>query len=334
MNSIKLSEPSDVEDIRKFINDEWKDGHILSRDLSFFKYEFENEINEINFVISKNEDNQIDGILGFKQANSDRFLDIWPIVWKVSEKSNNPMLGVELLDFLMQKCKRSMMSAGLNKATLGIYKFLGISTGVLDQYYILNPNKKIFTIAEINDNSNVKKYVKINKNIIFNEIQHSDELTNIDFDKIQNYLPKKDQTYLTKRYFNHPVYKYRAFLIQNNDSSAVAVVRKIEINNAKVIRIVDFIGEEALLLSVVGNLINLLETENYEYVDFLCAGFNKDSLLSSGFSILDVHSSNVIIPNYFEPFYRKNIEIYYYYYLLENKEYRICKADGDQDRPS
>jgi len=44
---------------------------------------------------------------------------------------------------------------------------------------------------------------------------------------------------------------------------------------------------------------------------------------------------NLIIPNYFEPFKRINIDLNYAYKdLKKDSPVRLFKADGDQDRPN
>ena len=50
MNEIRLANVNDINKIMRFINDNWKENHILSRDKDFFIYEHQGN-NTINFVI-------------------------------------------------------------------------------------------------------------------------------------------------------------------------------------------------------------------------------------------------------------------------------------------
>ena len=45
---------------------------------------------------------------------------------------------------------------------------------------------------------------------------------------------------------------------------------------------------------------------------------------------------NLVVPDYYEPFIRKNINLMYGYMCKYNKKnkVRILKGDGDQDRPN
>ena len=76
---------------------------------------------------------------------------------------------------------------------------------------------------------------------------------------------------------------------------------------------------------------NLLNQNNYEYIDFYCEGIEKGILENAGLKLKDATDLNVI-PNYFEPFVQENIDIHYF--TNYDSSFPIFKADGDQDRPS
>ena len=71
--------------------------------------------------------------------------------------------------------------------------------------------------------------------------------------------------------------------------------------------------------------------EKNEYIDIYEVGIEDATLEEAGFIERKEEDSN-IIPNYFEPFVQKNIEIYYMSNCKD--KFRIFKGDGDQDRPS
>ena len=97
MNHIRLANTNDTSQIMNFINDNWKEGHILARDEDFFIYEHQCN-NAINFVISL-EGGKINGVLGFIKY-SENNSDLATVIWKVLKNDTNPMLGIELLEFL------------------------------------------------------------------------------------------------------------------------------------------------------------------------------------------------------------------------------------------
>ena len=74
----------------------------------------------------------------------------------------------------------------------------------------------------------------------------------------------------------------------------------------------------------------MLQHDNYEYVDFYCAGFEDYLVQAAGFTPLLDNDTN-IIPNYFYPFEQKNIDIWV---QSTSENTSFTKADGDQDRPN
>ena len=67
-------------------------------------------------------------------------------------------------------------------------------------------------------------------------------------------------------------------------------------------------------------------------LDFYCAGYNSADIEAAGFTrrIAD----EVIIPNHFEPYEHRNIDINYAVKAPKGMPWRIVKGDGDQDRPN
>ena len=75
-----------------------------------------------------------------------------------------------------------------------------------------------------------------------------------------------------------------------------------------------------------------LSTSPYEFIDFYNYGFEKKIIINTGFK-LNNYTKNIIIPNYFEPFEKRNIKLKFSYFPHNQKMY-LFKGDCDQDRPS
>jgi hypothetical protein len=332
-SSIKFATIDDVDEIMKFIHRHWKKNHILSQNKDFFLYEHQDG-KRINFVLYKNKNNVLDGILGFIKS-SDTNSDIYTVIWKVVSNKERPMLGIELLEFLRNSSKYKVLSGpGVNAKTIGIYKYLNIYTGYLEQFVLLNDKIKNFKIAKILDKKNLQSVQFLTSNK-YNLLKISEENLMFNFEKYKDVIPYKDEKYFVKRYFNHPIYKYDIYgIVKGNKTCGLLVMRSVSANNSKALRIVDFIGDPECLKFVTISLHKKIINENYEYVDFMCFGFNHKSLLSAGFKLVDLDSSELIIPNYFSPFVSKNIRINFFVDTDKVERVKMCKADGDQDRPS
>lgn len=105
-------------------------------------------------------------------------------------------------------------------------------------------------------------------------------------------------------------------------------------NDARCIRIVDYFGLEGALCGCRECLLRLLREQDAEYIDFLCVGMPEEELMSAGF-LNRRECSEWIVPNYFEPFLRENVDVTYSCMpLTENFHCVIFKGDSDQDRPN
>lgn len=329
-HTIRFATLSDVDAIMNFINLHWKKEHILATNKDFFLYEYADD-EKLNFVVATdNFSNEIVGLCGFiKNTKELSNSDIWGALWKVI-KTSNPMLGINILEFLNEKsgCK-SFSSSGISKKTIPIYDFLRYKTGKLNQYYKLN-NKDNFHIAVVNE----KIILAFNKNCNYT-LQPLDNFQVVKhiLNEIDNktVFPYKDNWYIEKRYFNHPIYKYQVFGIKNEQTNSIVVAREIQQNGAKILRIVDFIGNTADISCIGQELQNLMDKNDYEYIDFYCSGIENKILNDAGFKLKDDTDLNCI-PNYFEPFIQENVTIYYF--TTNEAIFPIFKADGDQDRPS
>lgn len=327
---IRFATLSDIDAIMNFINIHWKTGHILATNKEFFIYEHVDN-DKVNFVIALDSDsNEIVGTCGFIKNRKELIgSDIWGTLWKVV-KTSNPMLGINILEFLNKNSQcRSFSSNGIASKTIPIYDFLRYRTGKLKHYYRLN-DKTNFQIAIIKEK--VILEVKNSENYELELIQDFQALRPF-FNNFQDkeQIPYKDEWYIEKRYFNHPIYKYQVFGIKKNNIKSIIVVRELKHNDTKILRIVDFIGNQEDLNYIGSALQDLMDQNNYEYIDFYCEGI-KDEILENAGLIYKSDSDLVCIPNYFEPFIQNNIDIFFF--TNSQDSITVFKADGDQDRPS
>ena len=131
------------------------------------------------------------------------------------------------------------------------------------------------------------------------------------------------------------IYQYVVYALMKEDTvDALCVIRPVKVKNSVILRFVDYIGPNDLFSKLNNHLLDLLKEYKAEYIDIYSYGLPIDVLHESGF-INRNSISNLIIPDYFEPFEKKNVEVNYAYRCLGvNIPVRLFKADGDQDRPS
>ena len=337
---IRLANLSDVGSIMQYIGEHWRKGHILSVDRELFNYEFVNG-DDVNFIIAVDKlSGELEAVYGFINCSNPRNKlnsmrkDLWGSFWSVStSRQNMPLLGVELARriYHLTGC-RMLIGNGTNpKTSVPLMKlYMRDKTVRLKHYYYLNPDATQFKIAVI---SELPVTTKVNNTSTFVSVLDSIAAVKRVFDIDEaDALPYKDSWYFEKRYFRHPYYSYGVYGVYRvvDKILALLVARVVEVNGNRVFRIVDYIGDHSLFAGLGYEIEKLLCEYECEYADLVVHGIDEGLILSSGFVLRTENDVN-IIPNYFEPFEQKNVDIWAHYKFNGTT---FFKADGDQDRPN
>lgn len=328
----RIANINDIDAIMKFIDTNWKNGHILATNKEFFKYEFLEKDGTVNFIlaIDKNK-NTIEGLNGFlKASHSINNLDIWGSMWMVLD-GNIGMLGAEIIKRRREliNCRCDLDVGDNPRTAIPIFKvLLKRFTAKMNHYYILN-KMSTYKIANIQHYPNHIRTQKRYNIIRFNNIN---EINNrFAYDKYIDYTPYKDEWYINHRFFNHPIYEYEIYGIEKDEIvDAIFVLRRQKYEDRSVIRFVDYIGNKELISGIGWFLMDQLKNDYCEYIDFYNYGIDESLIEQAGFVKLEENDSN-IIPNYFYPFVQKNIDIWVDSFY---KDSIFTKADADQDRPN
>jgi hypothetical protein len=337
---IKIAERNNARNIQFFIDIHWKKNHALAISKKLFDFQHFNSINsQYNYIIAVNNiTNEIDALIGFIPTSQyDSSLlengDYWGAIWKVrNDIENNEIKDIGLL--LWKKLLEfdgfnSFGAIGISKIAKKIYALSGLTTGNLNHYFMINGDKINFKIAVIKDDFKTISDIEINRDYHFDIIDINDFNEN----SIHcTYRPKKSVTYLKNRYSKHPIYNYDFIgLFEQSQLISIWVTRLIEINESKVLRIVDVYGNIENLPDLTPLLQGILVKTDCEYIDILNYGIDEKVFLNIGFNKLNF-DGDVIIPNYFEPFEQRNVIIEIAY--KADYEYVVFKGDSDQDRPN
>ena len=328
---IRLASIEDIDDIMAFICDNMNRNHILGNNRDFFEYEHVRG-DKVNFAIARQlSDRQIKGIIGFLYASySQPKNDIWTVMWMASENSV-PMLGIRLFDLVRNLPDvRNVLGVGDDKnTTVPIMKlYYKYFTGKLTHYYMLSKSLT-FNIANISYIPE-KSQLSDNSTSVW-EISRDKLRDCFDFTAYTHLVPYKDAGFFEHRYFDHPIYKYIIYGLEdtkNTARKALMVVREQKKDKSIALRIIDYYGDECLLNGMNGFWEKQLE--KYEYIDFYSLGFDDKIVSSAGFTAVKDNDTN-IVPDYFNPFVSENIDIYC---TGSCYDAHFCKGDADQDRPS
>ena len=338
MVSINFCNPDNISSLMKFIGDNWASEHILAKDFKFMKWQhYEDEKNRYNFVIAKSNSNII-GCHGF--INHSRFSKklssndtVWLVNWFAIKGTPNP--GLDLLFFPEKNLRFNRIGTiGCNDKATKIFKKLGFEVGELKHYFTINPIINEFKL--INKQKKFAKSTSENKENKKMKFLNGKLELNIFGNNTEELVKKfgKDEIFFINRYIKHLYYKYKIYWIyDSNDPVGFFVTRICEFKGKKALRIVDFFGYDKALIGINKPLEKLLIEIDAEYVDFYEYGID-DLIMSKSGLYRNNFNNQITIPNYFEPFVKKNINLRWAIKSNSSTAIPMFKGDCDQDRPN
>lgn len=255
------------------------------------------------------------------QANS----DIWVSVW-VAKKGHNGV-GLDLMDALPRLTGASVVACNnIRPKTMAFYRFLGWHAERVPHYYRLSGQDR-YTLAKITDPT----VLPVSGDLTLEQVADPQRIFTLGLPQT-SHTPKKDAWYLARRYFAFPHLTYQVYCARENEQLlAYLVTRVVDSGCGRVLRIVDYIGENETLPRLGSAIDQLLHAANAEYAECYCAGIPAEIFACAGFSERTEQSTN-ILPNYLTPPLFENTE--YYYFTNQPENFVLFKADGDQDRPN
>lgn len=334
---IEVCKEVDKPKLLDFLKTYWKEDHILVKSPEFLEWQHGNSSKGLNFMIAKDSDDEILAIYGFiPQSHFDNDIpykygknEAWGAIWKIRPDCRIPGLGVHVLRKVFAQFD-FVCGIGLSDMSKKIYQSMKCEMHNMRQYYVLNPSIQDFHIAEVYSHD----YTLINtykSNIEIKDIQNVRDI------KLEHkYRPIKTVTYLLNRYANHPVYNYQFIgCYSNEEIKCILVYRIITVGGRTCARIVDIYGDIDNIKGLGFKLQEYLSSKpNMEYFDIYNYGLDEDIFIKNGFKEVIYNQKN-IIPNYFEPFVKKNVDLQFFYLSKEkDTRYVLFKGDSDQDRPN
>lgn len=324
----------EAQKVADFMDMHWRKNCILS-DPSFLEYEFKGTDDTLNIILVLRKSNQeIEGLLCYyPYSQKEEGMDIAGGPWRVLQKKENlPFLGHEMVKRAKDIIRyRYQLGLGLHPEVHLYHKrYLKYMVGDLDHFYLLN-DIDTFRIAEISRIPSRDKTV-IDERYKCVLIKNIDEIPEAFWKKADpQSVPYKDKWYIDKRFFQHVIFHYDVYAItEEQQVLALAVFRTVAAEGSCAVRWVDYIGDKTCIQYMNIFLMKYLKDQAAEYVDFYGYGFPEDYFIKAGFCKLDDDDPN-IIPNYFEPFVRANIQIPF---GTPVSDCTLCKGDSNMDSPN
>ncbi len=326
-HTIRYYQPQDREEFRRFINNHWRENHIIATSDVVFNFQHKLD-NYYSFVVAiNNTTGEIDSVFGYistHKYDSTHQLPkvLWGAIWKTKETPECIGLGIALLRYIIREEKGMYATIGISDIAKKLYKQLGYEVGQLMHYYVANPFIDAYHIAISPIKKQYNSDTKIETRYI--DIEKCEKITN-------SLNPYKNICYFRNRYKCHPIYDYRFLGVYDlGELQLIIVIRKQRVGTHSCLRIVDMMGNAEFQSSILSNLQKLLVQEKAEYIDCWNHGVPSDYFITLGFEQV---GGETIIPDYFAPFEKRNIDLAYTH-MKSDRSLIIFKGDGDQDRPN
>ena len=324
--NLKRLKIDEYNNFKKFLIKNYYKNHILAKNKNLFDWFYKSN-KFYNFIIAlKNK--SIIGVIGYiplkkfdkKLKKNHYFFSIASVL-----KSKVPGIFLKLILKVRSFNTSDFVGVvGINQELLNFHRWIGYKVFLMNHHFFQNKNFKIKILKKKYKRTIIAKtlnIIKINKN----------NLSLIDKNIFKKQTPQKSNTYLLNRYIKNPFYKYNIYLLKKSNIKILVISRILKVKKVSILKIIDCIYNREDFKYIGTSLQKILEETKCEYADMYSYGISKKLCQKSGF--LNRYQGKEIIPEYFEPFVNKNIDIYGAY-ISKNKNIRLFKGDGDMDRPS
>jgi hypothetical protein len=336
MTEVTECTAGDIDAVMSFLRDHWAADHVLANHRGLMDWQHAApDGHGHHWLLARNEKG-IQGVLGYiPTSRFDETLErdpfTWLALWKVRSDNADRGLGLKLLSRLLARCTGVVGVLGINPKHPPMYKALGWRVGELEHHFMCCPGVQQTLLEAPAGHTWPLPRPGL---ALLRELDAS-SIGQVVLGDSPRRQPHKTPLYFARRYLDHPIYTYRLHLVLLDGASRALLATRVATAGAtKVLRVVDFLGDEAALAQCGNALARLMTESGCEYVDFWQYGLQPQTLASCGFARVEP-GGPVVVPNYFEPFVLRNGRIEFAVKgLREGDRLAVFRGDGDQDRPN
>jgi hypothetical protein len=333
---IKPCSEGDVDAVRRFIDTHWQRGHILARDESLLRWQFDesrtktNSRQGLSILLAWHEE-RIVGMLGRisfdLNVRGTVVPGVWLSHWLTIPEVRAHGVGLSLLWAIQKSEFGAVFVLGVNKTAGKVYAALGfeILPGLPRWIGVVDVERSARLLAEVIPGTEIQNLDEMcaqyrvdmgsagSSHPEVNVVEWSEPLAAAwDFCWTHQLAPtllspSKDASYLRRRYIDHPTFRYEIRLALETRTGnvlglAVFRVEKIRERKEKVLRVLEFLAtpeaERALALS----LIQAAQSHDTVFADFYCtSGRAAHALELIGFRRAAAADNGTGFPARFQP---------------------------------
>lgn len=295
----------EVHDLQRFIDEYWRQGHILARDEALLRWQYDprrapNGDWPGPTVLLAKSGQQIVGMLGLIlteiNVRGSTLPGVWLAVWLSAPEARKHGVGLKLLDaaWATSGCE-AVFILGINEQVQRIYA--GLDYEILEampRYVaVSNPRRAAALTAGLDANTDpadVKEYCEAcavchcedGEGDGQVEVVAHAGLLDADWDAawLDRFAPvligtNRDSAYLNWRYVNHPSFPYECRVARDARTSemlgvAVFRVERIRDREERVLRIVEFLATPEGGLPLAGAVVETMRRHDVAFADFYC----------------------------------------------------------------
>lgn len=338
---------ADRERLVEFIREHWIATHVFTERPDLLEWQHAEATDDrLNFVLAEDGDTVL-GILGFiPLGHFDPALgtrDITLAIWKVRDVGVPPGVGLNLLKFLKNQLDPRLIAAiGTSEMVRPLYKALRYTIGTMSHHALFGAGERGAAPATVIASgvpagafapAAPSERVELRPVTPAADPELRDAIERVARDAV----PAKSWAYLETRFLAHPWYRYAVRAV-HVDGAPVAVVvwRAVSAEGSRVLRIVDVVGPTDWLGHATFALQQEVAAAGAEYIDLVEWGVDP-AHLGAGW-VSPATTDGLVLPNYFSPFERRNIEIGLAFRRFDGEladaPIHLYRADSDQDRPN
>jgi GNAT superfamily N-acetyltransferase len=300
-------------ELQAFVDEHWRRGHVLARDAELLRWQHRRRSDPDRLaVLAAEEDGRLVAMLGWIEFDAcvgdERVAGGWMTNWLVVPEARGRKLGLALLERALEADYELVGALAANAATRHVLGGFGFAEVGMSRWVRVFDGDALRELLDGRDVPRAPAPAETRGGTGF-------------------VGACRDADFLRRRYREHPRFRYEVV-----DEQAVYRIETVAGSSAKVARIVDFLGDEALAARVAGEA----ERAGAVFADFYCAsarfgapleaaGFTPDPGLPGRFQPLDFSDRPIVSCFWAAP--RLGVD-------FAGGDLYVTRADSDLDRPN
>jgi RimJ/RimL family protein N-acetyltransferase len=331
--------PADrLPELQRFIDDEWRRGHVLARDESLLRWQHARRDDpERLAVLVVEEEGRLLGMLGFVEFDTcvgeERVPGGWMTNWLIVPDARGRRLGLELVEAALGSQYEFIGALAANSATehiLGRYGFEAREMHRWVRVYDVDALRELLAGKPYPDEA-WQAWACGQTERLSTESGSEPQTSTMSVPAV---AACRDAAFLQWRYERHPSFRYE--LLRDSSGFAAYRVEGVRDSSLKVMRIVDFLGGPALS----AELAQAAQAAGVVFADFSCTSARFGAALEeTGFQREDRLPAE--LPGRFQPLDFSDRPIVSCFWAaprlavdLGGDDVYVTRADSDLDRPS